>query len=154
MILIINNMPPVSHRKEREIFEEYIRRKNLRHSEQRMQILDVFLKYEKHLTADELYRMVKRKYPSMGTATVYRTLRLLRDSGLCRELKLDDGTTTYEHLYGHDHHDHLICTSCGTLVEAVDPEIEKLQEKLARTHGFKIKSHKLEIYGICRRCRN
>jgi Fur family ferric uptake transcriptional regulator len=140
--------------KERSVFEDYIRNKNLRHSEQRLLVLYTFLKSEKHLTADELYKMVKRKNPSIGTATVYRTLKLLRDCGLCRELRLDDGTTKYEHLYGHDHHDHLICTNCGTLVEAVDPEIEKLQERLARVHGFTIKRHKLEIYGICRRCRN
>jgi Fur family ferric uptake transcriptional regulator len=117
--------------KERSVFEDYIRNKNLRHSEQRLLVLYTFLKSEKHLTADELYKMVKRKNPSIGTATVYRTLKLLRDCGLCRELRLDDG-----------------------LVEAVDPEIEKLQERLARVHGFTIKRHKLEIYGICRRCRN
>jgi Fur family ferric uptake transcriptional regulator len=139
--------------KEKEIFQDYIRNKNLRHSEKRMQILDVFIKTEKHLTAEELYRLAQKKNSSIGAATVYRTLKLLRDSGLCRELRLDDGTTRYEHLYGHEHHDHMICTSCGAMVEALDPEIEKLQEKLARAHGFLIKSHKLEIYGKCRKCR-
>ena len=144
----------MKYKKEIELFEDYIRSKNLRHSEQRIQILEVFLKSEKHLTADELYRMVKKKNPSIGTATVYRTLKVLRESGLCRELKLDDGTTRYEHLYGHKHHDHLVCTHCGSLVEVVDPEIEKMQIKLAKAHGFYIKSHKLEMYGICKRCRS
>ena len=144
----------MKYKKEIELFEDYIRSKNLRHSEQRIQVLDVFLKSEKHLTADELYRMVKKKNPSIGTATVYRTLKVLRESGLCRELKLDDGTTRYEHLYGHKHHDHLVCTHCGNLVEVVDPEIEKMQIKLAKAHGFYIKSHKLEMYGICKRCRS
>jgi Fur family ferric uptake transcriptional regulator len=96
--------------------------------------------------------MVKKKNPSIGTATIYRTLKLLRESGLCRELKLDDDTKRYEHLYGHEHHDHIICTSCGRLVEVLEPEIEKLQEKLAKTHGFLIKNHKLEMYGLCKRC--
>lgn len=146
-------MRAIAHQKERGVFQEYIRGKNLRHSEQRMQILDVFLKMEKHLTAEELHRLVQRKNPSIGTATVYRTLKLLRDSGLCRELRLQDGTTRYEHLYEHEHHDHMVCTDCGVLVEVLDPRIEKLQEKLAKDHGFHIKSHKLEIYGICRKCR-
>jgi Fur family ferric uptake transcriptional regulator len=135
----------MKYKKEIELFDDYIRGKNLRHSEQRIQVLEVFLKSEKHLSADELYRMVKKKNPSIGTATIYRTLKLLRESGLCRELKFDDGTTRYEHLYGHEHHDHLICTSCGKLVEALDPEIEKMQIKLAKAHGFYIKNHKLEI---------
>jgi Fur family ferric uptake transcriptional regulator len=89
------------YKKEIELFDDYIRGKNLRHSEQRIQVLEVFLKSdseqriqvlevflksEKHLTADELYRMVKKKNPSIGTATIYRTLKLLRESGLCREL--------------------------------------------------------------------
>jgi Fur family ferric uptake transcriptional regulator len=141
------------HQKEKEIFENYIRSKNLRHSEKRILILDAFLRTEEHLTAEELYRLVQKKNPSIGTATIYRTLKLLCESGLCRELRLDDGSTRYEHLYGHEHHDHLICTSCGRLMEVLDPEIEKLQEKLAKTRGFQIRSHKLEIYGICRRCR-
>jgi Fur family ferric uptake transcriptional regulator len=143
----------MAYKKETEIFEEYIRSRGLRHSDQRMQILDVFLKTEKHLTAEELHRLVQKRHPSVGTATVYRTMKLLRDSGLCRELRLDDGSTRYEHLYDHDHHDHLVCIGCGALVEVLDPQIEKLQEKLARTHGFRIISHKLELYGTCRKCR-
>jgi Fur family ferric uptake transcriptional regulator len=140
--------------KELEVFEDYIRSQNLRHSEQRLQILNVFLKSEKHLTADELHIAVRKKNPSIGVATVYRTLNLFSESGLCRELKLDDGTTRYEHLYGHEHHDHLICTNCGDIIEVLEPQIEKLQEKLAKSQGFKIKSHKLEMYGTCRKCRS
>ena len=139
---------------EQKIFDDYVRNKGLKQSGQRKDILLTFLKTEKHLTADELYRLVKRKNSAIGTATVYRTLKLLSESGLCREFRLDDGTARYEHLYGHDHHDHLICTSCGGFEEVLDPEIEKLQEKLARKHGFKISNHKMEIYGTCRKCRN
>jgi len=143
----------VAFREEQSIFETYVRDKGLKQSGQRKEILLTFLKTEKHLTADELHRLVKKRNPAIGTATVYRTLKLLIESGLCREFRLDDGTARYEHLYGHEHHDHLICTSCGALEEVLDPEIEKLQEKLARGLGFKISSHKLEIYGTCRKCR-
>jgi Fur family ferric uptake transcriptional regulator len=144
----------VSHQKEKEIFQNYIGERGLRHSKQRIHILDVFLKTEKHLTTEELHNLVQKKYPSIGIATVYRTLKLLSDCGLSRELKLEDGTTRYEHLYEHEHHDHLVCTQCGALVEVFDAKIEKLQEKLALTHGFKIQSHKLELYGVCRKCRH
>ena len=116
-------------------------------------MLWTFLKTEKHLTADELHRLIQKRVPSIGIATVYRTLKLLKECGLSREIRLDDGVTRYEHLYNHEHHDHLICSECGRLVEVFDPEIEKLQEKLAKKHNFKISSHKLEIYGLCSKCR-
>ena len=136
-----------------KVLEEYIRRKNLKHSKQRMQILEIFLKNEKHLSADELLALVRKKIPSIGLATVYRALRLFCECGICRELKVDDGIARYEHLYGHQHHDHLICTKCGRFVEIMNPQIEKLQERVARAKGFTLEKHRLQIYGICNRCK-
>ncbi len=140
-------------RKEEEIFESYINTKNLRPSKQRKEILDVFLSNDRHLTADEIYRIAKEKNPKIGFATVYRTLRLLIESGLCRELKFEDGITRYENLYAHKHHDHLICIKCGKFVEIFNPEIEKLQEKIYKEHNFYPEKHKMELYGICKKCR-
>ncbi|MDO8785447.1 MAG: transcriptional repressor [Syntrophales bacterium] len=140
-------------REEEKIFEDYLVTKNLKQSEQRKEILHIFLNVDKHLTANELYRIVQKKYPKVGYATIYRTLRLLCESGLCRELKFEDGTARYEHLYGHQHHDHLICTKCGRFVEVVDSEIERLQEKLAKQHGFYPERHRMELYGVCRKCK-
>lgn len=143
----------MSWQKEEKIFEEYLQTKNLKHSEPRKEILHIFLSIDKHLTANEFYRLVQRKYPSVGYATIYRTLKLLCECGLCRELKFEDGTTRYEHLYGHQHHDHLICTKCGRFVEVVDPQIERLQERLAKLHGFYPERHRMELYGVCKRCK-
>lgn len=140
--------------KEQRIFDEYISKNNLKHSEQRIKILEIFLRCERHLTADELYRLVKKVLPSVGYATIYRTLKLFSESGICRDIKLEDGITRYEPLYGHEHHDHLICIKCGKFVEVVDPEIEKLQEKLAHSKGFVPVRHKLEMYGLCKKCKN
>ena len=137
----------------KEIFENYIRGKNLKLSEQRMQILDIFLRSERHLAADELYVLVKKEAPTIGFATIYRTLKLFSESGICREVRLEDGTTRFEHLYGHQHHDHLICLRCGKFIEVMDPKIEELQWKLARERGFVLERHGLEMYGICERCR-
>ncbi len=139
--------------KEEKIFEGHLRTKNLKHSEQRKEILHIFLGIDKHLTANELYRLVQKKYPTVGYATIYRTLKLLCECGLCRELRFEDGTTRYEHLYGHQHHDHLICTKCGRFVEVVDPQIESLQEKLVKQHGFYPERHRMELYGVCKRCK-
>lgn len=140
--------------KEQKVFDNYIRNKNLKHSKQRNQILEIFLKSESHLTADELYRIAKKKEPSIGYATIYRTIKLFNECGLCRELKLEDSTTRYEHLYGHEHHDHLVCLKCGKFVEVIDSEIEKLQDRLAKANGFILKKHSLEMYGICKKCRS
>jgi Fur family ferric uptake transcriptional regulator len=139
---------------EREIFETFIRAKNLRHSDQRQQIMEVFLKTEKHLTAEELYGLVKKKNPSIGYATIYRTMKLLIEAGLCRELQVEDGITRYEHLYNHTHHDHLICTECGKFIEIEIPEIEELQENIAKKNGFILTRHRWELYGLCSTCNN
>lgn len=140
-------------RKEQAVFEDYLSGKSLKHSQQRREILDIFLGIEKHLTADQLYRIAKKKYPGIGFATVYRTLKLLCSAGLCREFRLEDGTTRYEHLYGHRHHDHLICVKCGRCVEIDDVQIEQMQERLFKYHGFHPQGHKMELYGICKRCK-
>jgi Fur family ferric uptake transcriptional regulator len=144
----------VAHKEEFEVLENFIRSKNLRRSEQRQQILDVFLKTERHLTAEDLYNIVKKKNPSIGYATIYRSLKLFSEAGLCRELQVDDGTTRYEHLYNHRHHDHLICTKCGKFVEIESPEIEALQDQLAKKNGFELIKHRLELYGLCSACKN
>ncbi|OGW82137.1 MAG: hypothetical protein A3G33_10420 [Omnitrophica bacterium RIFCSPLOWO2_12_FULL_44_17] len=138
---------------EEKILEDHISAKSLKKSSQRKVVLRMFLQHGKHLTADELYRIVQKKFPRIGYATIYRTLRLFCECGLSRELKLIDGITRFEPQHGYQHHDHLVCTCCGRLVEVVDPEIERLQEKLVREHGFYPESHRMELYGICRKCR-
>jgi Fur family ferric uptake transcriptional regulator len=134
-------------------FERYLERSGLRATAQRSLILDVFLKTERHLTAEELYRLVSRKDPSVGQATVYRTLRLLVDSGVAREVDFGDGMARYEHGFGHEHHDHLICIRCRKSIEVMDGRIEKLQERLAAGHGFTLTGHTMDLFGLCRECR-
>ncbi len=138
---------------EQKIFDSFVREKGLKHSAQRIDILLTFLKTEKHLTADELHTLVKKKNPAIGIATVYRTLKLLCESGLSSELRLGDGSVRYEHFYGHEHHDHLVCIKCGNFTEVLDTEIEKLQERLARKEGFTLQGHKLLMYGVCKKCK-
>jgi Fur family ferric uptake transcriptional regulator len=140
-------------KKEFQIFNEFIKSKGLRHTSQREKILDIFLATERHLSCDELYKLAKKKDPAIGYTTVYRTMKLLSELGLCGEIDFGDGVLRFEHKYGHSHHDHLICMKCGRFIEAMNPAIEKLQDKLAKEHGFLPLKHKLQIFGICRRCR-
>lgn len=136
-----------------DIFETFIDSKGLRHTSQRETILDTFLTTEKHVSAEELYKIVKRRDHAIGYTTVYRALKLLSACGLAREIDFGDGISRFEHNYGHRHHDHLVCTRCGRFIEVLKPNIEKLQDELAKEHKFTPMSHKLQIFGICSRCR-
>lgn len=136
-----------------DLFNEFISKKNLRMTPQRSLILDIFLKKQGHLSAEQLYDLVKKKDPTIGQATVYRMLRLLSESGIAREVDFGDGVSRFEADVGKGHHDHLICTECNKEVEVVDTEIEKLQERLAKKHGFLLTGHKMYLYGLCSSCR-
>lgn len=141
-------------RKEEQVLKEYLQQKDLKYTDQRRLILESFLKTETHFTVEDLHAKVKEVSQSVGYTTVYRTLKLFTECGLANEMKFRDGITRYEHRFGHEHHDHLICVKCGLLIEVVDEEIEELQETLARKHHFIIEHHRMELYGICKKCQS
>lgn len=141
-------------KEEFRIFNEYLNKKGLKNTSQRQTILEVFLKTNKHLSAEDFYRLIKKTHRSIGFATVYRTLKLISESGLSREVNLGDRIVRIEHEYGHKHHDHLICIKCGKFIEVFDPEIERLQESLTKKYQFKTIRHRLDIFGFCNRCSN
>jgi len=138
--------------KEREIFLEHIQKAGLRRTSQRDLILEMFLKTEEHMSSEDLYWLVQKKDPTVGHTTVYRTLKLLAEAGLAREVRFGDGKTYYEHHYNHDHHDHLICTECGKIIEFFSAEIEELQDKMAENYGFRLTNHSLRMWGVCEDC--
>ncbi len=137
----------------KDVFNQYLKDKSIRNSRQRGQIADIFLKTERHLTIAELYKLVREKHRNIGYATVYRTMKLISIAGLAEKVNFGDGVVRFEHKYGHQHHDHLICLKCGRFIEAMKPEIERLQEKLSQEHGFTATSHKLQIFGTCKQCK-
>jgi len=139
--------------KEIKLFIDYLRQKNLKLTEQRKNLLKTFLNTKRHISAEELYDVVRKKDPNIGYATVFRTLKILHDAGIAKKLTLGDGRARYENKYGQAHHDHLICVKCGRVIETVHPKIEKLQKELCARHNFLPERHKMEIYGICDRCR-
>ncbi len=138
---------------EKSILSNYLANKGLRETAQRETILEAFLNTEGHVSAEELYDIVKSKDKGIGQATVYRALKIFTEAGLAREVYLSDNSVRYEHLYNHDHHDHLICTRCNKVVEVIEPAIEILQNALAERHGFKLHDHRLYLYGVCEECR-
>ncbi|MDP7552002.1 MAG: transcriptional repressor [Nitrospinaceae bacterium] len=138
--------------KELKVLEGYITQNQLKITRQRRAVLKAFTECENHVSAEELYNMVSSAESKIGLATVYRTLALLTESGLASELDFGDGQKRYEHRYMHSHHDHMICTECGKIIEFNHPLIEKFQEKVAADNKFIITSHKLDLLGLCNEC--
>lgn len=139
--------------KELEIFIDFLKKKHLKFTHQREQILKSFLSANRHLSVEDLYRIVKEKDSSIGQATVFRTLKLLCEADMAKEVDFGDKKARYEQKYGHSHHDHLVCIKCGRLIEAMEPKIEELQNALCKKFGFLPKEHKMEIFGICKQCK-
>src|SRR5687768_61403 len=130
----------------------YISQKGLKKSRQRDLIAEIALTSEGHTGVEEIYRRVRKKDPKVGFSTVYRTMKLLKECGLVSERHFGDGLARYEPVHEGEHHDHLICTSCGEIVEFEDEGIEQRQDAVASRHGYSVLSHKHEIYGICASC--
>ena len=130
----------------------YMDEKGLRSTAQRRLIIEVFFESGEHLSIEDLWAKVRRRDPKVGYATVYRTLKLLKESGLASERRFGDGLSRYEVALVDEHHDHLICTGCGRIVEFEDDHIERLQVQLAKRHGFLLTRHRHELYGLCPDC--
>ncbi len=119
----------------------------LRLTEQRRIIARVLEEAEDHPDVEELHARASKVDPGISIATVYRTVKLFEEAGLLERHEFRDGRARYEDA-DRDHHDHLIDLHTGEVIEFVDPEIEALQERIAREHGFRLVGHRLELYGI------
>ena len=135
-----------------EALKSYLDNKGLKSTAQRDYIADIFFKSNTHISLDELLKKVKRKTPNIGYATVYRTMKLLTDSGLAIARQFGDGQTRYENLPEDGHHDHMICIKCSKIAEFQNQKIELLQSEMAKKLGFTVVNHKLELYGYCPAC--
>ncbi len=134
-------------------FRAYLREQRLKSTAQRDAIVRVFLASDDHVSVEDLYGKVRKRHPGIGYATVYRTMKLLTECGIADERHFRNGEARYEVAEKGHHHDHLICESCGKIVEFAEPRIEQLQLEIARGLGFELKGHKMELYGLCRDCR-
>lgn len=138
-------------------FEQILRENGLKVTNQRVQVLHVLAESpDKHLTAEEIYDLVKAEFPNIGLATVYRTIQLLLELHLIDRINLDDGCVRYEigHSTGNKkhHHHHLICLTCGKVFSFEDDLLEQLEEHIKSSLGFTVTDHEVKLYGYCSDC--
>jgi Fur family transcriptional regulator, ferric uptake regulator len=136
-------------------FKQLLKKNGLKFTIQREVILETLYNSDEHLTPEALHKKIQEQYPDLktGIATIYRTLGLLESEEIVTSLSFGAQGKKYE-LGAKEHHDHMICTECGSITEFVDEEIEKRQRSIADKHGFLMKDHSMQIYGICAECRN
>src|SRR5215469_6548871 len=134
----------------RQRFMDFLARKNLRLTAQRRTIIETAFNTRQHFTADQLLAWSKRRDKSVSRATVYRTLPLLTESGLVREMDFGKDRKIYDPNYAeHPHHNHIICQDCEKIVEFDSAKIEQLENEISRRLGFSVKSHRLQISAHC-----
>lgn len=134
-------------------FEEHLRKQGLSMTRQRVEILRCLLSAERHLSAEEIYDQLKKKDPTLGRATVFRTVKLLQECGLAAEVAASNGRSKFELKADRPHHDHMICVECGRILEFQSPQMERFQDEAIRRHGFEALWHRHEIFGRCGACR-
>jgi len=146
---VLNNKEAV------EALKTALKDKGMKYTEQRAIILQILFTLDDHLSAEDVHSIVKERYPeqNIGIATIYRTLNFLEEVELISSISFGKEGKKYESNKD-THHDHLICTKCGKIVEFLDSYIEKRQEKVAKENGFKITDHTMQIYGICQKCQD
>ncbi len=149
----MNNTESLSYDELLETFRTILRKNRLKFTAQREAILKTLYEHPEHFTPENLYLLVKQKYPELNTGitTVYRTLNLLEENKLVTSLSFGTQGKKFE-LGNKPHHDHIICEVCGKIVEFEDAQIEELQQKIAKMRGFKLTNHIMQLYGICRKC--
>lgn len=136
-------------------FKQLLKANGLKFTIQREVILEMLYNSDEHLTPEGLHHLIQEKHPDLNTgiATVYRTLSLLEDSEMVTSLSFGAQGKKYE-LGAKDHHDHIICTGCGSITEFVDEAIEQRQKKISEELGFVMQEHSMQIYGICKKCQD
>lgn len=138
-----------------EKLKQKLKLKGYKLTPQRRSIVNkVIEKKGNHLTAEELYDLVKVECPEIGLATVYRTIQLLEEIGVIYKLNLDDGCNRYELVNEdeiHQHH-HLICTKCGNVTEVEGDLLDSIEKKVEEEYKFKIENHSVKFFGICDKC--
>ena len=137
---------------EREEFLHYLRDNGHRVTSERLRLFDEIFSQHGHIDAEQLLESLQEREVKISRATVYRNLDLLVECGLVRRHRLGRRRYLYEHVHPGQHHDHLVCTECGRVVEFVSPGISALQVEICRAHGFEPSRHQLQIFGVCTRC--
>ena len=137
---------------EEEKFIEFLYSRGLKYTTERKSVFTHVFESHKHFEADELLVDLRLNGYKVSKATIYRSLALLVESGLLREVISGERHTHYEHVHGQEHHDHLVCDNCGRIIEFFEKNIENLQVAVCKKNKFVPKSHRLQIQGLCEDC--
>lgn len=140
------------HHFEKSNFRALVQEDHIGHVEERLNIIDAFLETEKHVTLEELAGLLKDKGYDYDTDFVFQCMNRWVDYGFAQKKEFDAQPPRYEHRHLGRHHDHLICTKCGKITEFRNEDMERLQTEIAASMGFHMLQHKMEIYGLCRKC--
>lgn len=140
-----------------ENFKQILKEKGLKITRQRIRVLEAMASCEdKHLTAEEIYEIVKADFPEIGLATVYRTIQLLVELDLVESIQLGDGYVRYEigKFDGEEahHHHHLVCLECGKVISFWDDLLDELEERIMESASFQVINHEVKFYGYCKEC--
>lgn len=140
------------HLQEKDQFKKLFKEEHIDNFEDRYAILEVFLQTEKHVTIEELARLLEQSGRELDPQFVHETLKLMCRFGFAHKSRFDNGQVRYEHRHLGQHHDHLICTRCKKIFEFEEDQLEELQFRIASNRGFHMLQHRMEIYGICSEC--
>ena len=140
-------------KQEEDKLKDFLRSKNLRLTPERKAILKAAFSMHEHFDVEKLYRNLRKEKKSISRATIYRAIPFLVESGLVKEVMRCLNKTQYEHVFGHKHHDHLVCIKCGRIIEFTNEKIEKLQDEVCKRYGFRPVEHRLGIRGFCQQCK-
>ena len=138
---------------EQKLFKKYLGEKRLKLTKERLAVLNEVFSFHGHFGPEQLYFRIRNSGSKASRASVYRTLNLLVESGLVEKIIRTDRGNVYEHTYGHSHHDHLVCSLCGEIVEFYSESLEQIQKEVCRRNNFQGISHILEIRGVCEKCK-
>ena len=135
------------------LFRSFIKRKGLRNTPEREEIIQEIFARHDHFDVDELYLRLRRKGCKVSKASIYRNIPLIMECGLIREVWHENGHMHYEHTYGHGHHCHLRCVKCGKVIEFVDKAILAMEKRLEDEYDFEVLDHRLDVTGYCETCK-
>lgn len=145
-------VPPETISTAENVFREYLKDRGLKYTFERRVLLESVMRRDEHFEAEQLLLELRQQGYRIAKATIYRTLPLLVTCGIIKQVQLGNKQTHYEHTYGQDPHDHLICRRCGRIIEFDSSDVARLRTLIAGRHSFYALSHRLVITGLCQVC--
>ncbi|MEE8169410.1 MAG: transcriptional repressor [Phycisphaerae bacterium] len=134
------------------VFREYLRDRELKYTYERRVLLGAVMRHDGHFEVEDLTLDLRQRGHRVAKATIYRTLPLLVNCGIVKQVQLSNKQMHYEHTYGQDPHDHMICRRCGRIIEFDSSDVARLRTLIGGQHDFYALSHRFSIMGLCKTC--